>query len=103
METGHVVREQAADGNVWNTEPAVVKGAVIAFIGAIGTIAVIGGWITSDEVKTLQDQAGVIIPALFVILSLVQAIWTRASVWSPRSAAQAAVASAERGVPTLPA
>ena len=103
METPKDVREQASDGNVLNTEPAVVKGAVIAFIGAIGAIAVIGGWLTNDEVKQLQDQAGIIIPALFVVLSIVQAIWTRASVWSPRSAARAAVASAERGVPTLPA
>ena len=103
-ERGNVVREQAADTSVMNTDPALVKGAVVAvvgFIGGVGAIFVVMGRVTPDEVKGIQDQATIIIPAGFAILSIVQAVWTRSSVWSPRTAARSAVESAKSGVPTL--
>lgn len=103
METGHVVREQASDDSIGNSEPAVITGAVVGIIGGIGAALVMNGKATTDDIRVLQDQAGIIIPAIFLVWGVGQGIITRFRVWSPRSAARAAVASAERGVPTLPA
>lgn len=102
--TGHEVREQAQDPGILNTEPAVVRGAVISAVGAIATILVVLGVLTEEQKTVLQDNAGAIALAVITILPILQAIWTRASVYSPRTAAKVAVANADSPVlapPTL--
>lgn len=92
---------QAQDNSVWNTDPALVKGTVVGLVTAVGSILVIGGYIDETQKQALADNAGVIVPAVLGIAAVVQAVWTRRSVWAPRTAAQAAVVSAKTGVPTL--
>lgn len=95
------VYQQAADTSIWNTNAAVAKGAVVGVIGGIGAILVIGGWTTNNDVKVLQEQAGIIVPAVFVAMGVLQGIWTRASVWSGRTAARIALVNAKGTIPTL--
>ncbi len=99
---GEVVR-QAGDNGIWNTEPSVVRGAVVGIVAAIGSILVIGGYVDTGEVDTVKDAAGQIVPAVFIILGIVQAVWTRFSVYSPRSAARIAVANAAKPAGAVPA
>lgn len=101
--TGQAVVEQARDGGINNTDPAIVRGAVVGIVTAIGSILVIGGYIDEGQKDALAENAGIIVPALFAIAAVVQAVWTRAAVYSPRSAAKIAVANAASAttVPTL--
>jgi hypothetical protein len=92
--SGHEVVQQARDNSITNTDPAMVRGAVVGIVTAVGSILVIGGYISEDQKQALADNAGVIVPALFAIAAVVQAIWTRMSVYSPRTAAKIAVANA---------
>ena len=101
--TGVAVREQAADNSFGNTDPALARGAVVGVVTAIGSILVLSGLIDEDQKQALADNAGVLVPAVLAIAAIVQAVWTRASVWSPRTAARGSVASARTGVPTLDA
>lgn len=99
---GRDVTKQATDNSLGNTEPAIVAGAVVGIVGAVGSILVIGGYIDEDQRKALQDSAGQIIPALFVIAAIVQAIITRMRAYSPRSAAQIAIVNAQAPAGTPP-
>ena len=99
--TGHEVVEQAHDNSIFNTDPALVRGAVVGIVSAVASILVIGGYIDEAQKQALSENAGIIIPAFFAIAAVVQAAWTRAGVYSPRSAAKVAVESAVKGSPTL--
>lgn len=100
--TGHEVVEQAKDNSVWNTEPAVVRGAVISIVGAIGTILVVSGILDTDQKQQLQDNAGTIAVAVVLILPILQGIWTRFGAWSGRSAARIALVNAKAPADTPP-
>jgi hypothetical protein len=99
--TGREVREQAQDNSFLNTEPAIARGAVIAAVGAIGTVLVVLGVLDESQKEALAENAGTIVVAILAILPIVQALWTRISVYSPRSAARIAVESAAVGVPSM--
>jgi hypothetical protein len=73
----------------------MVAGAVVGIVGAVGSILVIGGYIDEGQRKALQDSAGQIVPAVFVIAAIAQAIFTRMRAYSPRSAAQIAIVNAK--------
>jgi nitrate/nitrite transporter NarK len=100
--TGRDVVAVAADSSLPNTEAALVAGSVVGIVGALGSILVIGGYIDASQSKALQDSAGQIVPALFVIAAIVQAVWTRMKVYSARSAARVAVANAAAPAGTPP-
>lgn len=98
------VIEQAHDNSLPNTEPAIVAGAVVGIVGAVGSILVIGGYIDADQKKALEDSAGQIVPAVIVIAAIVQAIITRVRAYSPRTAARIALVNAKApagAAPTL--
>ncbi|HTE20935.1 MAG TPA: hypothetical protein VK689_21430 [Armatimonadota bacterium] len=100
--TGYAVVEQAQDGSPWNAEPAVVRGAVISVVGAVATLLVVSGVLTIEQKEALEQNAGTIAVAVLVILPILQSVWTRFAVYSPRSAAKIAVSNAPVGVtPTL--
>lgn len=100
---GREVIQQAADNSVGNTEPALVRGAVVGVVTVVGSILVLGGYIDESQKQSLIDNIGVIIPAVFAIAAVVQAFWTRFGVYSPRSAAKIAVLNASPATiaPTL--
>jgi hypothetical protein len=76
QKVGLAVVAQAQDNSIWNTEPAVARGAVIALVSAF---------------------------AALTIVPILQAIWTRFGVWSGRTVAKIALENAVRpsGVATL--
>jgi len=92
---------QANDNGWLNSEPAVVRGAVVSLVGAVATILVVSGVLDETQKQQLEDNAGTIAVALLVILPILQSLWTRMAVWSPKTAARVAVDSAQSGVPTL--
>jgi nitrate/nitrite transporter NarK len=100
--SGPEVVRQATDNSLGNTEPAIVAGAVVGIVGAVGSILVIGGYIDDSQSQQLKDAAGQIIPALFIVAAVVQAAWTRMKVYSPRSAAQIAIVNAKAPAETPP-
>lgn len=98
------VIKQAGDNSITNTDPALVRGAVVGIVGAVASILVIGGYIDEGQKQALVDNVGVIVPAVLVIASIVQAVWTRFAVYSPRTAAKIAVVNAAQpsgSAPTL--
>lgn len=98
------VRAQANDSSPLNTDPALVRGAVVGIVGAVASILVIGGYIDEGQKQALVDNVGVIVPAVLVIASVIQAVWTRLAVYSPRTAARIAVVNAAQpsgSAPTL--
>jgi fumarate reductase subunit D len=100
---GEVIR-QANDGGVFNTEPVVAANAIVGIVAAVGSILVIGGYVDSDQVDQLKSAAGQIVPAVFLIASIVAGIWGRMHAYSPKSAAIIAVTNAAApagAVPTL--
>lgn len=103
-ESGRAVIEQSRDNGWLNRDPAVVRGAVISAVGAIATLLVVAGWLDASQKQVLEDNAGTIALAVLTIIPILQAIWTRASVYSPRTAAKIAVVNAakpEGASPTL--
>jgi predicted aspartyl protease len=101
---GGAVVEQARDTSWLNAEPAVVRGAVISVVGALATLLVVGGILDQDQKKQLEENAGTIAVAVMIILHILQSIWTRFAVYSPKSAATIAVVNAAApagAVPTL--
>jgi len=103
--TGHPVVRQSEDNSLTNTEPAVLTGAIVGIIGAIGAVLVIGGWIDQQAADELKTQAGILVPSIFIVLGIVQGLITRMQAYSPRSAARIAVdnaASPAGTPPTLP-
>jgi fumarate reductase subunit D len=104
QKVGGAVVRQANDGGVFNTEPVVAANAIVGIVAAVGSILVIGGYIDSEQVDQLKGAAGQIVPAVFLVVSIVAGMWGRMHAYSPRSAAVIAVtnASAPAGaVPTL--
>ncbi len=85
---------QARDTSILNTDPALVKGTIVGIVGAVASILVIGGYIDEGQKQALVDNVGVIVPAVLVIASIVQSVWIRATVYSPRTAAKIAVVNA---------
>jgi hypothetical protein len=100
--SGHEVTKQANDNSITNTEPAIVAGAVVGIVGAVGSILVIGGYIDEGQKNALADSAGQIVPAVFVIAAIVQAVITRMRAYAPRTAARIAVANATAPAGTPP-
>jgi hypothetical protein len=101
---GQEVNAQARDNSLFNTEPAVVRGGVISIVGALATLLVVGGVLDPGQKQQLEDNAGTIAVAVMVILPILQSVWTRFAVYSPRSAAKVAVVNAARpagDAPTL--
>lgn len=92
--TGREVVRQANDSSWLNSEPSVVRGAVISVVGAIATLLVVGGVLDQDQKRQLEENAGTIAVAVLVILPILQSIWTRLAVYSPRTAAKIAVENA---------
>lgn len=102
--TGAEVVEKAHDNSWWNKEPAVVRGAIVSLVGAAATVLVVSGVLDTEQKRTLEENAGTIAVAVMVIIPILQSVWTRLSVYSPRTAARIAVKNAElpRGVgPTM--
>jgi NADH:ubiquinone oxidoreductase subunit 6 (subunit J) len=102
--TGKEVRAQANNDGLLNTEPAVARGAIISIVGAVATVLVVSGVLDEGQKQTLEENAGTIAVAILLILPILQSIWTRFAVWSPRTAAKVAVENAEApagAAPTL--
>jgi len=62
-------------------EPSVLRGvltALLAFLAAIGVVV-------TDDVK---GAAEALIPIAAVVIPLVQSLWTRAAVFSPKTVAE---------------
>jgi hypothetical protein len=93
---GQEVVEQARDNSIWNTEPAVARGAVIAAAGGIGTVLVVAGVLDNDQKQLLAENLGAIAFAGLTIVPIVQAVWTRFAVWSGRTAARIALENAAK-------
>jgi hypothetical protein len=102
QKAGQEVNAQAKDNSLLNTEPAVVRGAVISVVGALATLLVVGGVLDESQKRQLEDNAGTIAVAVMLILPILQSVWTRFAVYSPRSAAQVAVANAAQPAGALP-
>ncbi len=92
--TGGEVVRQANDNSLLNSEPAVVRGAVISVVGLLATLLVMSGILDQSQKQALEDNAGSIAVAVVMILPILQSIWVRFSVYSPRSAARVAVENA---------
>jgi uncharacterized membrane protein len=104
QKAGGEVVAQAGDNSIWNAEPAVVRGAVISIVGLVATLLVMSGVLTPEQKQQLEDNAGTIAVAVLLILPILQSIWTRLAVYSPRSAAKIAMSNASKpagAAPTL--
>jgi hypothetical protein len=75
------------------TEPSVLRGIVTALIALAASL----GFVVTDDV---QGAAEALIPIAAVVLPLLQSLWTRAAVWSPKSVG--AVSDAAPGKHTSP-
>jgi hypothetical protein len=93
--SGVAVRAQARDNSFLNTEPAVARGAVISAVAGIGGLLVAFGVIDNDQKEVLSQNAGTIAFAALTIVPIIQAIWTRIAVYSPRTTARIAVLNAD--------
>ncbi len=91
---GAEVVRQANDDSWENSEPAVVRGAVISVVGLLATLLVMSGILDQSQKQTLEDNAGSIAVAVVLILPILQSIVTRLAVYSPRSAARVAIENA---------
>lgn len=99
--TGQAVVEQAQDKSFWNTDPAIAKAAVTGLINGAVTIGVVFGVMTEDQREPLTEGIGQVVVGglvtLSIVVPIVQGIWTRLSVWSPKHAAAAAVENYHKG------
>lgn len=59
-------------------EPSVLRGIITALIALAASL----GFVATDEVK---GAAEALIPIAAVVIPLGQSLWTRFSVWSPKS------------------
>lgn len=104
QKVGGEVVAQAKDNGLFNTNPVVAANAIVGAIAAVGSILVIGGYVDSSEVEQIKAAAGQIVPAAFIIVSVIAGIWGRMHAYSPKSAAIIAVTNAAApagAVPTL--
>lgn len=60
------------------SEPAVLHGIVLAVL----TLCAALGVVSSDDVEGATEK---LLPAVALLVPLVQAIWTRFKVWSPKT------------------
>ena len=60
------------------TEPAVLRGIITALIALAASL----GFVATDEIK---GAAEAIIPVVAFLLPLLQSIWTRFAVFSPKT------------------
>jgi len=100
--SGHEVVKQANDNSIQNTDPALVRGTIVGIVAAVCSILVLGGYIDESQKQSIIDNVGIIVPALVALISIIQAIWTRMAVYSPRSAAKIAVTNAAAPAGTPP-
>jgi hypothetical protein len=100
--TGHPVVKIANDASLPNTEPALITGSVVGIVGAAASILVIGGYIDADQSQQLKDAAGQLVPAVLIIVAIIQAVITRLHVYSPKSAANVAVINANAPAGSAP-
>lgn len=102
QKAGQEVRAQAADNGIWNTNPVVAANAIVGAIAAVGSILVIGGYVESGEVDAIKGAAGQIVPAAFLIVSIIAGVWGRMHAYSPKSAAKIAVVNAAAATGAVP-
>lgn len=99
--TGQTVVEKAEDGGFWNVDPALAKGAVTSAANLIISVLILFGVMTEDQrepiVAALTSTVAGVLAFLVIVVPVLQAAWTRLSVWSPRSAALLALVNARRG------
>lgn len=62
-------------------EPAVIRGIVTALIALAAAL----GFVVTDNVR---DTAEALIPVLAFVIPLLQSLWTRAAVFSPKTVAE---------------
>ena len=82
--------------SLWLKEPVVTKSGIVGVVGALLSIAVIGGYVTEEEKVQLVDSIGTIVPAAIFICTVVAGIWSRFSVNSPKTTAQAALVNVDK-------
>ena len=92
--TGKEVRAQANDDSIQNTEPVMLRSTIVGIVSAVLAILVLSGVITGDERQAIEDNIGVIIPALLLLAPVLSGIWSRFGAFSPRSVARVAVRNA---------
>lgn len=59
-------------------EPAVLRGIIMAVLGLLAAL----GIVTTEQVDGIGEA---LIPVVAFLLPLLQAVWTRMAVWSPKS------------------
>jgi hypothetical protein len=101
--SGLEVRKQSVDNSFGNTEPVLQAGTITGVVSAILAILLIGNVIDEDQRKVLEQNIGIIIPALVLLAPVIASLIGRLRAYSPRSAAKIAVenASDASGMPTL--
>lgn len=100
MNPHNPVVEQAQDNSIWNTDPLVAKAAVVGFVSSVLIALGAFGLVTEEQRLVIIEQVGNITFGVFVVLpliiSLLTALWSRLSVYSPRTAARIAVFNAAK-------
>ncbi len=100
---GGEVVAQSRDGSLTNTEPVMVRNAVVGIVSAVLSILVMGGYIYPGERTGIEEQVGIIVPAVLVLAQIISGVWSRMGAYSPRSAAKIAVANAAKPAGAVPA
>jgi len=104
--TGPAVVRQSQDNSVMNTDPLVVKAAVIGVATSLLVAAGAFGLVTEEQRTIVIEQIGNIAYGLAVILPLlitmITALWARLSVYAPRTAARIAVDNAKQPADSPP-
>lgn len=77
------------------TEPSVLRGIVVAVVALLAALGVV----SSDNVDGIAE---VWLPVLSFLVPLLQSLWTRLAVWSPKSK-DLAVGHARTGLSNGPA
>jgi len=65
------------------TEPSVLRGVITAVIALLASL----GIVASDDIKGAAEG---LIPVAAFVIPLVQSLWTRAAVFSPKTVAEKA-------------
>jgi hypothetical protein len=91
-----VVRRQANDDSLENTEPVALRGVIGSVIAFALMFLVYQGWITGDQSTTVKEQTEKIIDAILIILPIGMALLARARAYSPKTAAVIAIENAEK-------
>src|SRR5215218_5090034 len=102
QKVGGEVHRQALDNSLMNTDPVLVRTTIVGVVSAILAILVIGGYVTGDEKSAIEDQAGIIVPAVLILAQVIGGIWSRMAAYSPQSAAKIAVANAAAPAGAVP-